>query len=1067
MRLRSRFALLAVLVLTPALAFAQGSVTGQVSDNTGGVLPGVTVEAASPVLIEGSRVAITDGQGRYTIVDLRPGIYSITFTLPGFSTFIRDELEVSAQASLTINAVMAVGGLEETVTVSGESPIVDVQSSARTEVLSRDTLDALPTPRNSQSIGYLAQGVRLTIPDVGGAQMMEQVQMVSHGANSTHTVMQVDGMKVNSQMSDGRIMNYNNQALSSEMAVSTSGNMAEVSEGGLRLNMIPKDGGNTLSGSFYGGFTDGSWQSDNLDQELMDRGLQSVAGVSNIHDVNPAIGGPILQDKLWYFGSFRAISVDELFPNAFLPIFKDGITEQELSDYYQNPDPFTNPNVTGVEDAVLNQYVRSGLVRLTYQASPRHKVSAYLDRMFKFKDREFVANVEPVRAGGRRDHNHGNYHTFQAKWTSTLSSRALLEVGYSQIYERLLIGYQPSDPVDQGGTGIQNEFLAPSDLRTCVATPCYHPSTYDQTGGWFSEVYHSDQGTAQVYNNYFGNVWITPSDRYYPTASFSYVTGSHNIKVGMQWSFGNDGDSRDRNGQLIAQPREGVAEDVTVYNEPVVWNTFVKADRGIYAQDTWTIDRLTVNMGVRFETFQSRSDLWRTGEELPAGRFVGARSFEAVDAKPFWNDIAPRFSVVYDLFGDARTAVKFGVNKFMRPWTSGFAERYTPTLSVGDQRQWLDCALDPAIHNGGDTQCATAGQLGGLPADAAFYLSTNGDGIAQDHEIGLRNNLAIFSEEGGLLDRGVRPDPDLQREYNVEWSASIQHEIVPRVSATFAWYKRNFYDEEQRSNEALAFCNPSTAQAGVPCGDWLPFNLVFDDPLGRLPELAGQQILAFNQDPATQGQLDLLDVVSDINRDYYDGMELSLQARLPNGGMVSAGWTGHKHQQDTCGFTDNPNGVSLSDLIDVNTTTLRGGRFCDQTGQLEIPWRHDYKLFGTYPLPWDFEVSGSVQSYSGNEQEIRWTPPASYYPDGQRTRSSAVQLVEPGSLYLERWNQTDIAFRKLFRFGQYQMSGQADIYNLFNANSVIQQVDSYGSTLFQPTRVLQGRMLRLAMQMSW
>ena len=118
--------------------------------------------------------------------------------------------------------------------------MVDVQSAARTEVINRDTLDALPTPRNTQSIGYLAQGVRLTRPDVGGSQMMEQVRMTANGANARHTTMQVDGMVVNSQMADGYIMNYNNQALSQEMAISTSGSPAEVAAGGLRLNMIPQ-----------------------------------------------------------------------------------------------------------------------------------------------------------------------------------------------------------------------------------------------------------------------------------------------------------------------------------------------------------------------------------------------------------------------------------------------------------------------------------------------------------------------------------------------------------------------------------------------------------------------------------------------------------------------------------------------------------------------------------------------------------------------------------------------------------------------------------------------------------
>ena len=362
-------AVLTIVGLLPTATSAQSTLTGAVSDNTGGVMPGVTVEVSSPVLIEGSRIAVTDGTGRYTIIDLRPGTYDVTFSLPGFSTVLRQAVEIPANFTQTINTVLVVGGIAETVTVSGESPVVDVQNAARTEVLTRDLIDSLPTPRNTQSIGYLAQGVRLSRPDVGGAAMMENTQMYSHGASSVHAIMQIDGMMVNSQMGDGATMNYNNQALAQEMSISTSANPAEISAGGLRLNMIPKDGGNTVSGSFYGGFTDGSWQADNLDDKLRARGLTSVDGVSNIHDVNPSLGGPIFRDKLWYFVSTRAISVDELRANVELP---------------------------GGEQAIMEQYVRSALVRLTAQVSQQNKVSVHMDRIFKFKGRDFTF-------GGRAD----------------------------------------------------------------------------------------------------------------------------------------------------------------------------------------------------------------------------------------------------------------------------------------------------------------------------------------------------------------------------------------------------------------------------------------------------------------------------------------------------------------------------------------------------------------------------------------------------------------------------------------------------------------------------------------
>jgi carboxypeptidase family protein len=164
------------MVVLPSTAAAQSQFTGQVRDESGGVLPGVTVEAASPALIEKSKTVVTDSNGRYTIVDLRQGTYKITFSLTGFSTVVRDGIELPANLALTINADMKVGALEETITVSGQTPLVDVTQAARTQVITRDLIDTLPTTRNIQSIGQLVPGVRMGNPDIGGTQQTEQTR---------------------------------------------------------------------------------------------------------------------------------------------------------------------------------------------------------------------------------------------------------------------------------------------------------------------------------------------------------------------------------------------------------------------------------------------------------------------------------------------------------------------------------------------------------------------------------------------------------------------------------------------------------------------------------------------------------------------------------------------------------------------------------------------------------------------------------------------------------------------------------------------------------------------------
>ena len=197
-------------LLLPVVAAAQSSISGEVTDNTGGVLPGVTVEAASTALIEGARLAVTDGTGRFNIINLRPGTYAVTFTLPGFGTQVRDELVLAADFAMAIDVALSVGSLEESVTVSGESPVVDVQQVQRTEVLTREVQEALPTGRSMWSYAALVPGVKVHKPDVGGTSGAQQSVMFGRGVDGAHTTIEVDGLMVNTMIEDGAFQAYLN-----------------------------------------------------------------------------------------------------------------------------------------------------------------------------------------------------------------------------------------------------------------------------------------------------------------------------------------------------------------------------------------------------------------------------------------------------------------------------------------------------------------------------------------------------------------------------------------------------------------------------------------------------------------------------------------------------------------------------------------------------------------------------------------------------------------------------------------------------------------------------------------
>jgi Carboxypeptidase regulatory-like domain/TonB-dependent Receptor Plug Domain len=951
-------------LLVPVAADAQSAFSGVVRDTSGAVLPGVTVEASSPALIEKVRTAVSDGEGRYSIVDLRPGTYTVVFTLTGFNTFRRDELQLPANFNMTINADLRVGSLEESITVTGDAPVVDVQSTQRTQVLNRELLDALPSARNYSGLAALMPGVRMSNTDVGGNQQMEQIYMTVHGSRQTDTTVQVDGLQLNSLMNDGQVQAYFSDAANAEVTYQTSGIGADVSGGGVRINMIPKEGGNRISGSVFAGGTNGKWQSNNVSEELKAAGLAVGEKVDHISDYNFAIGGPIRQDKLWYFTTIRRIATNELVANSF---YKDGRQ--------------------GMED----QWIYNMLLRLTWQMTPKNKITAYYDRYPKFKGHEMGALTDPETAAARRDWRHAIYYTGSVKYTSTISSRLLLEAGYSTNIEYLYIGYQP---------GIQKERGSPE---------------------WFTQIGHTEQlsgGVSTQYTNWNGRV--TPANgidpkKYVISTSASYVTGSHNFKAGFQWGFGSYVLEYDINGDLTQLYRNGLPSEVRVYNTPVRSEEFLNGDFGFYAQDSWTLDRLTLNAGLRAERFKGQI----SDQEVAAGRFVPARSFDKVECMPCWLDWAPRFGVSYDLFGNARTALKGTINKYMAGQTLSYARRYNPLALDSDTRTWTDL---------------------------------NRDDVAQENEIGLSNDLTF-----GQPVSSVRPADDLAREYDIETSLGVQHELLRGLSVSGSWFRRSTHNERRTDNQLVS------------AADYFPVTVV--------SPLDGQVFTVHNLNSARRGQYSAIDVNSTDSEKrsrVYNGFELGMSGRL-RGASFFGGWTFDQLVSVQCDSVDNPNNY-------IGTVAYLG--WCDQSS-LDMPLRHEFKLSGSYTLPYDIQINAAFQSYAGPSRGTFWnigattryapncvgpcTPGALVIPSlvTAPTTSTSITLAlqAPGSDYYTRLNQLDLGFRKLFRVGRYQYSGQVDIFNFTNNDYVKTETRTYGAALGRPTSNLQPRTLRLAMQM--
>ena len=217
-------------------------------------------------------------------------------------------------------------------------------------------------------MGQLVTGISLNVPDVGGARAMQQTYMSTRGLTSANNIVQVEGLMINGLDGDGAVQQYINNAMVQEMSYQTAGAGADVSPGGIRVNIIPRDGGNRFSGSFFGAWSDGAWQSDNLTPELLARGLRAVDRIEHIYDFNVGQGGPIKRDKLWFYGSVRKWSVNAPIADTFY--VPPGGTQAACQ-----------AGTISCEQGVDDQKIKSAMFRITWQVSPRNKFSVYYDEI--------------------------------------------------------------------------------------------------------------------------------------------------------------------------------------------------------------------------------------------------------------------------------------------------------------------------------------------------------------------------------------------------------------------------------------------------------------------------------------------------------------------------------------------------------------------------------------------------------------------------------------------------------------------------------------------------------------
>ncbi|MBI4520850.1 MAG: TonB-dependent receptor [Gemmatimonadetes bacterium] len=1014
------FTVLACVVLAPSLALAQATLAGVVRDTSGAVLPGVTVEASSPTLIEKVRAGFTDGTGQYRIAELPPGSYTVTFSLTGFSTVRREGVQVSGVAIITINAELRIGTLQETITVTGETPIVDVQSARRGTTMSDDVVKALPATRGYNAIVFLVPSV------TGGSNQIDLMPAMrifySHGGRGNEGRVQVDGLNVGAAFNGGGVSGYTmDTSNAEELSFTLSGGLGEAEIGGTQLNVVPKTGGNTFAGTFFGS-TAGEWsQGSNLDDRLKGFGISEQAALNANWDVSGSVGGPFKRDRVWFFGTLRDFGTFQEIPG--------GYANKNAGD----PTKWTYEPDLNVKTRGANQRTIAAM-RLTMQVTPRNKIGVFYDYQFACDGSAMIQDANNCRSRGTDWIGNGTATT--APEAASGGSGGVGAAGYADTYQKVN----------------QVTWTSPVTSRLLLDAGW---STYVSRWGWMeppgaitnlSQVFEQsvNVSTTQTYRaldwNFNRMNWNTNW-----RASASYVTGSHSMKFGYQ-----HGQDIDSGTSFYNRTRLNYRFNNRAPNQFTMRLGNWKNDQhtnhyGLYAQDQWTRNRLSLQGAVRYE---------RAWSFFPAGqgwdgtdRFMPAPIvFPRVEGVPGFNDIMVRGGVAYDVFGSGKTSLKANIGKYVQ--SANNQDRYTtgnPANSFAQTtaRNWVDgngnylpdCDLmNPAAQNN---------------------LAAGGDSCSQWLTPGFGNPLSVNVVNPDILQGWNTRPADWQ------FGVSIQHEILPRTSVEVGYHRRWFQGFTVTDNRAIgpndytAFTFPAPQHPDLPGGGGYTvgsFNLN-PDAVGRISD----NYVTFSSDYGDEKQ-------------YWHGVDVNVNARLRNGLIVQGGTSTGRGVRDRC------------EIVAALPETLFAAGTWQQSDSCNVveTWQTQVRGLAMYTVPRiDVQVSANFQfkpgtlGIGGNDAATNGQSLASNYqvpsavaavtlgrPLSANAANQTVNVLIPGQLYGDRVNQVDLRVAKILRFGRTRTQVGFDLYNLFNANPGLTYNQNFGTLWLRPTSILMPRFVR-------
>ena len=887
-------------------------------------------------------------------------------------------------------------------------------------------IDALPTGRSFQSLSVLVPGVIIPLAnqDVGGSGGERYQTLSVHGSRGDQMPLVMNGMPYNNMNNTGGGYNttlVQNTGIVQELTVTTSALSTEWRSSGVLSNTIPKEGGNSFKGYFFGSFANDSLQSDNLSDDLKKVGLTRVNSVKKLWDVNPAIGGPLVQDKLWFYGGFRHSGAQNYVAGMFenlrpaAPQYCGTAAGCSYGDathpttLVANNQDLTKPAVGG------DTWTRGETLNLTWQASQKNKITALGHFNQRLVDCNNCSATLSPEAGIYFTHR--PEYILQTTWSNPYTNKLLFEGGFTFYNERWLFGPQP-DALNGYGTD----------------------SVISKTESSLGITYGANNVFTTAYNHQFNM-----------RAAANYVTGSHAFKFGMQDMWGTRQYTYDTNQAQAWTLTRGIPTTITQYARPLIDLEHLKSALGVYAQDRWSVSRLTVSYGIRFDYHVA----YVPAQTLAAIPFVGARQYDPINNVPNWKDLSPRVGATFDLFGNGKTVVRGNWGKYLASESTNMAT--------------LNNRVNTSVNNASRTWTDSNGNF--VPDCNLYNSALNGECGLLNAPLGSLNVAAAYSPEitSGF---GVRPNDQ-------EVAFGFQQQLLPRLALDFQFTRHafgNFVASANTSRPPSAydqFCVTAPSAAAATSGYTLPN--------------AGQQVCGFvDLNPSFSTTVPFFQVQKASNfgnvSDVYTGYDINLNARLPRGGIASGGASIGHEITDVCEVAGKASityatvaGVTASTsgtLAPTYGSTSAAGTPSTLYCRVAPPYQPDVKGLVSYPLPWyGLTASATFQNRPGPQILATYTATSAVVQNLGRnlnSGSATTGLIAPGTIYGDRFTQLDVRFGKNFRIGgSRRISASVDVYNLMNSSAVLTQNNTVGPLWRSPTSILQGRLVKFGAQLDF